>query len=88
MKKTGIDLIAEERAEQIEKHGFDIKNDEDYGNRELLQAALFCMGYEGWPSNWMDHFKKKIENKSVIEQLTVAGAFIAAEIDRLKAKEQ
>lgn len=43
MKKTyhsrGAALIAQERIEQVVKHGFDEKNDADYRNGELLSAA-------------------------------------------------
>jgi hypothetical protein len=33
--KSGIELIAEERQEQIEKHGFDVNNDKYYSKNEL-----------------------------------------------------
>jgi hypothetical protein len=42
--KTGIELIAQERKEQIEKHGFTFeKYDRYYTHGELLQAACFCL---------------------------------------------
>ena len=40
-----------------------------------------------WPEDWMQHYAEKIKNKHRIGQLMVAGAFIAAEIDRLLAME-
>lgn len=88
--KTGIELIAQERQEQIEKHGWDLSNDADYGKGELIDAARFSLtpGKQFlWP--WHDfgigtHFKEKIEKKQRLQQLIVAGAFIAAEIDRLQ----
>lgn len=91
--KTGIELIAEERSEQIEKHGFSLELDARYyKNKELVQAAEFCLlqagfsGYEDknvfWPSGWDKHFMNKILNKSRIGQLTVAGAFLKAENER------
>ena len=86
MKKTGIELISEERQEQIEKHGWDLKHDELYTNEELLKAALFCINQKifEWPFFWTMKFRTKICNKSRIDQLKVAGALIAAEIDRLQ----
>ena len=83
--KTGIELIAKERQEQIEKHGFDIKNDQDYPNNELIKAALFCIDSNvfEWPQFWGTQFRWKIEKNDRITRLTKAGSFIAAEIDRL-----
>lgn len=94
-KKTGAQLIAEERKEQIKKHGFKVDNDADYSNMELIQAALFCIDagtpvghglktYKTWPEYWGIHFEKKILAKDRVNQLRVAGAFIAAEIDRIQ----
>jgi len=84
--KTGIEEITEERTEQIEKHKWDVKNDEFYNNNELLKAALFAIDQNNfeWPFYWNEHFRTKIVSKSRIDQLKVAGAFIAAEIDRIK----
>lgn len=93
--KSGIELIAQERQEQIEKHGFSVKDDAEYYKLyELLQAALFCIdqaipaGYGlktgiGWPQNWGREFEVKILSKDVVGQLKVAGAFIAAQIDKI-----
>ncbi|GAB3994697.1 hypothetical protein GCM10028807_32890 [Spirosoma daeguense] len=86
--ETGIELIAKERNEQINKHGFDEAND-DYQNGELVEAALFAIAPNGefekrWPDGWYEHFEEKIKNKDRIGQLKVAGAFLAAEIDRLQ----
>lgn len=39
--KTGIELIAEERQEQIEKHGF--TTDEDYNLGELVEGAKYAL---------------------------------------------
>lgn len=90
--KTGIELIAKERQEQIEKHGWSLSHDSNYQSKELQQAAYYCLmlagykGYKGqnrhWPDDWSSHFEHKIINKSVIEKLMVAGAFLMAENDR------
>jgi hypothetical protein len=89
--KTGIELIAEERQEQIEKHGFTVQQDvKHYNNNELIKGALFCVNTETfeWPYGWDLVFKRKISESDRINQLKKAGAFIAAEIDRLQAMEQ
>lgn len=84
---TGIELIAEERREQIEKHGFSVANDwMYYKNGELKQAALFYLNPSifAWPDSWDEgYYKDKIALKDEINKLRVAGALIAAEIDRL-----
>ena len=87
--KSGIELIAEERREQIEKHGFDVTQDEFYSENELIKAALFAINpnqFE-WPFYWQEKFRRKIIDKpNAIERLKIAGAFIAAEIDRIQSK--
>lgn len=89
MKKTGIELIAQERQEQIEKHGWDVSHDASYGHNELVKASLFAINPEQfeWPFYWQEKFRGKIQRKTKIERLAVAGAFIAAEIDRLNVIE-
>jgi hypothetical protein len=86
--KTGVELIAEERQEQIEKHGFDVIHDvEYYSKNELIQAACFAIHPEQfkWPAGWDEEFASKIRMKpNKVERLKVAGALIAAEIDRLQ----
>jgi len=85
--KNGVELISEERKEQIQKHGWNIENDSHYENEELLQAAVYCISQEieEWPTGWNTFFQDKILSKDRIGQLKVAGAFVAAEIDRLQA---
>lgn len=96
--KTGIELIAEERQEQIEKHGWTKKHDDDtHDNGELVRAAC-AIAYDSEPDkpanfsapNWAweirehkQNSKRKVVEK--IERLKVAGALIAAEIDRLQS---
>lgn len=98
--KSGIELIAEERKEQIEKHGFSVINDaEYYKNDELIQATLFCINQvveagSGltseviFPPDWDVKFEHKILAKDDIGQLKVGAAFLAAEIDRRLALKQ
>lgn len=87
--KTGIELIAQERKEQIEKHGWNDKN-----TIGLDQAAIFCLTRKtvDYPLHWNMWFLEKVIAKEKrmtdydfqIEMLKIAGAFCAAEIDRLQ----
>ena len=85
MKKTGVELIAEERNEQIEKHGFNDIHDSEHLDCELMQAAVYLLTQDEyyyppeWDKKWLEKFKKK----DYVGRLKVAGALIAAELDRL-----
>jgi hypothetical protein len=98
---TGIELIAKERQEQIEKHCFDKTHDAKKWNEggELIQAAAYLLQNEfkgkgaDWisatfPAQWNGEFQRKFDKKEGVEALKVAGALIAAEIDRLQAGRQ
>lgn len=94
--KTGVELIADERKEQIEKHGYSIRDDKEYntsfefpltkvasalsiddnGNRLAKEAMK--------PSNWNQESWDKMMSKTYKERLIIAGALIAAEIDRIQ----
>ena len=86
--KTGIELIAVERQEQIEKHGWTYDHDNCHENEELIRAAIYaldpCMdNFKQLDLGW-GSFVSKIDNKdNRVDQLKVAGALIAAEIDRI-----
>jgi hypothetical protein len=93
--KTGIELIAQERHEQIEKHGFSLTVDaEHYQRNELVDAALYAltMDKKHYPESWEFWFHDNLvakegrmdETTFAIERLKIAGALIAAEIDRLQ----
>ena len=82
--KTGIELIAEERQEQIVKHGYDQNHDRDHLSGELAGAAVFAMTLqEHFKQVGFEAFEEKMWKKSQIERYKIAGALIAAEIDRL-----
>lgn len=90
--KTGIELIVEERQEQIEKHKWTKQHDRQINDEgELVQAAEFCLkaqgrgvGFDdGWPYNWSHEYRRKILNKDLVSQLKIAGALYMAENDRL-----
>lgn len=96
--KTGIELIAEERQEQIEKHGRSIESDvanNDAGQMLwmvdwLIQAGNFSeeaarsVATSQCPYDWDETIIFKMMMKPHKERLIIAGAFIAAEIDRLQ----
>jgi len=83
---NGCQMILEERWEEIFKHGWNLEDDHDYVNEELLKCALFCIDQKRFefPWGWIESYRTKILNKSRVDQLKVAGALIAAEIDRLQ----
>lgn len=93
----GCDLIAQERQRQIEKEGWSTEHDKSHTNNELAWAAacyaapesIFRIlgGYGGGPfySNpwpWSEEWDKRKQHGR-LKQLVIAGALIAAEIDRL-----
>jgi len=103
MNKTGIELIAQERDEQLNKHQIKIKNDVEVNdNGELANvAAILCSPdydifdadgedidlEEFCPFNWnIERFLKMVK-KPYKERLVIAGALIAAELDRLNSVE-
>jgi len=91
--KTGIELIAQERAEQIEKHGRTVEKDViENGFNQLKSSAIMLLnGYllqdeENYtPFNWDEEIWQHMLSKPIKERLIIAGALIAAEIDRLQA---
>lgn len=86
--KTGIQLIAHERKEQIKKHKRTVEDDVKYNNvGQLRQAAASLMGQlnnNQVPENWDTQIWDKMLKKTLKERLIIAGALIAAEIDRLQ----
>lgn len=83
--KTGIELIAEERQEQIEKHGFTPERDKYYTDSELESAARYLLTgmSQDYPRRWAEKYKHQLDIKTHVEKLVVAGALLAAEIDRI-----
>jgi hypothetical protein len=92
--KTGIQLITEERIEQTDKHDHTVKGDiEGNSSGQLRKAAIFCLTLNPGdaPSTWDDDFEIRMEqdrksDEGYIHRLKVAGALIAAEIDRVLNK--
>lgn len=101
---SGVELIREERERQIEEEGFGGDWDLQYKQGELWKAAivyaidkakfmftiqdisLWWRGDVFWLWPWDYAWYKK--DHSRIKQLQIAGALIAAEIDRLQAEEE
>ena len=79
-------MIAKERQEQIEKHGRSLHHDKEVNsNGQLLDAAVAIITLNPifWPNGWDGETYQHIRKKSRIEALTIVGALVAAEIDRL-----
>ena len=90
---TGVELINEERDKQINKYGYDAKHDLEYKDNQLMYAALSYLScaidgrdigvyFVNWPFD-----VKFFKNEGKIDCLKKAGAFIAAELDRLQEEE-
>jgi len=89
MVKTGIELITEERRRQIEEEGYIPENDIKLNkNNELTYTAIYFIhpnkriAKKFYPKQWNKIWAKK-DKHDRIKQLKIAGALIAAEIDRL-----
>lgn len=89
--KTGIELISQEREEQIVKHNYSIQEDVEYNDGQQLPTAAMLLIEGGMkaeaicPSEWGKEKWIKMVNKSYKDRLVIAGALIAAEIDRLQS---
>ena len=91
---TGIELITQEREKQISK--YNQENDCSYNKGDLLVFTKFCMCLDddAERESIIDYlvdigfeidYLIDVINKSEIERLSIAGALIAAEIDRIEA---
>lgn len=86
--KTGVELIAKERKEQIEKHKRTVELDVKLNFDKQLSTAAMRLLYNdsstsSYPIGWNKNIWNHMRNKSYKERLIIAGALIAAEIDRL-----
>lgn len=97
--KTGIELIEQERAEQRIKHSFSVESDQKYKNGELILLIEFLLksNNDAEKDNLREvlldgtagcvfeqAFLDKLDSKTNTEKLAIAGAFLAAEIDRIQ----
>jgi hypothetical protein len=94
---SGIELISKERVKQISKHGFTgahhFNHPEWYEENQLIYAGQILLSknidsdrikkHNLFPKNWDKEWFHNLCNRSYQERLIIAGALIAAEIDRL-----
>jgi hypothetical protein len=86
VQQTGDDLIADERFQQVMKHGRSIHDDLKVNpNGELVQMAraLIEFNWGAAPKNWDRGLVDRMMNKTYSQRLVIAGALLAAEIDRV-----
>ena len=91
--KSGIELITQERQEQIEKHGRNIPSDVYYNSTKengyypLISGCIYLLDdhFKIIPSHWNREILNKMHSKDYKERLIIAAALIAAEIDRLQS---
>ena len=97
----GADLIKAERLRQIHGEGWDVKNDDENDEGEMLLGANSYIQSVLTPNQHPEHKRKFIlsmywprqwtqnwfKPTTAIRDLVKAGALIAAEIDRLKRLE-
>ena len=83
----GIDLIAKELQDQITKHGrtvlSDVRNNENHQLTTGAIGLLAGINEKVIPNGWDVDSWSKMCNKSRRDRLIIAGALIAAEINRL-----
>lgn len=96
--KTGIELITEERRRQIINENWTPEHDDEHTRGEMAIAAAcyavegtdaevinpYVFEQEGWP--WEPKWDKRKKHNR-LRQLIIAGALIAAEIDRIQRQE-
>jgi len=98
---TGVEMIAAERRRQAEVEGWTAAHDDTHARGEMaLAAAVYATPVplfekrerrgvvefaDAWP--WHPRWDKR-EKHERLKQLAIAGALIAAEIDRLQRRAQ
>lgn len=94
IEKTGVSLIAQERTEQVEKHERTIRRDllQNADGQLALAASMLTLKNVSkfgsmTPKNWDQKLWNKMLRKPHEKRLIIAGALIAAELDRLLALE-
>jgi hypothetical protein len=98
VKKSGVELIADERRRQMDELGWTPEHDKEHTAGELVRAALcyavpsYARFSEGSTSGWPwgrlpESLQKESETKEEqVSRLAKAAALLAAEIDRLLAE--
>jgi hypothetical protein len=102
-KTDGVALIAAERQRQMNEKGWTAEHDDGHTDQTIAHAAFYILNVHlsgshvpdgseidrddlPWPDRLADHVQHKYANDPV-RRLTIAGALIAAEIDRLQRAE-
>jgi hypothetical protein len=94
---NGIQQISQERKDQLEKCGIKLHHDVDYNAEGQLAkaASILCIDYpmqcltkedveeDYRPEGWNEQRWINMINKPYVERLAIAGALLAAEIDRI-----
>lgn len=88
---TGVDLILVERKEQLTKHKRTLQADREFNDVGQLSVAAGILSQKFIPENlplipknWNASIWQKMISKPYKERLIIAGALIAAEIDRVQ----
>jgi hypothetical protein len=86
MKKTGIELIAEERQRQIDKEGFTQEHDKIYEGDQLEDYAKFLLTGNDFyfPSGWDRIWHQKRFKRTHRENVIKAAALLAAYLDQIE----
>lgn len=93
---TGIELITQERKEQIDKHGRSVEKDKIHNTGYQLSKAAQTLLYphisvehqlSSCPDKWDRNIWNRMCSKPYNERIVLAGALIAAEIDRIQDDE-
>lgn len=97
---NGVELIAAERQRGIEKEGYDSAHDDRHDRGQLTLAAIAYANAELEQVRRPDHDMDRVRRfywpwewcfwkpKDPVRNLVIAGALIAAEIDRIQRKDR
>ena len=97
IEMDGVYYIGVERSKQKNKHGFTGEHSADhpewYADGQLVEAAQFLLqkGPSGkfyFPKNWDQEWFSKLCEKPFRKRLEIAGALLAAELDRFLVLEE
>lgn len=82
---NALSLIAVERHEQVNKHGYSAEHDDQLTNDELTEAAVAILTEdpEHWPAKLPQSIFWNASEKGEAERRVVAAALLAADIDRI-----
>lgn len=99
---TGVELIAAERERQVSELGWTAEyDDQEHHNGDLVRVAICHAAHDvvtifervttsratiyrsPWPMSWRD----RTTEHSRIRRMVIAGALLAAEIDRIQREE-